>query len=175
MILDLPKLSNFCNLIILTFFFPPKTPPSQFFFFLNKKKKNKGRNMLGWPATPFGLGVVWPPLGRPSGGWLNHPQAQGGGSATTLGQTLKKQFEGLALMGVAESPLGPNGGGLGVAEPPPWPKGVVQPNHPLGPSPQKKFEGLPKGVAEPPPSQTGWPATPTYFIFFGFFFFKKIK
>jgi hypothetical protein len=29
------------------------------------------------------------------------------------------------------------------------------------------------GVAEPPPGQTGWSATPTYFFFFFWIFFKK--
>jgi hypothetical protein len=55
----------------------------------NPKKKNKKpkikkrrRNMLGWPATPFGLGVVQPTPGRLSGG----------GRTTPLGQTLKFFF-----------------------------------------------------------------------------------
>ena len=30
--------------------------------------------MLGWPATPFGLGVVWPPPSQQSGGGRTTPR-----------------------------------------------------------------------------------------------------
>jgi hypothetical protein len=67
MTLNPPKLSNCGNSTSLIFFSPQNAPITYFILFYlkqNKKKKErkKKRNMLGWSATPFGLGVVQPPI-----------------------------------------------------------------------------------------------------------------
>jgi hypothetical protein len=120
-----------------------------------KKKKKKKREKKqkrgvaepppwpkGRPATPYG--VVRPPLyfffffidltgwpDRPIWGWPNHPHGLRGWPSHPF-KSMKKNNN--------------NRAGLGMAEPPPWPKGC-----------------------QPPPM--GWFGHPSFFFLFFFFFF----
>jgi hypothetical protein len=122
----------------------------------------------GWPATPFGLGVVRPPQGKTLkffcfpfclwGGQTTH-MGHGAGSATPKTKPSNFFASRFALEGGQTTPMG-HGGGLATlktkpsnflasrfalegAKSPPWATGVVWPP-PCGPkgvaqSPQKLF------------------------------------
>jgi hypothetical protein len=119
-----------------------------------------------WPATLFGLGVVRPPPGRPSGGGRTTPWATGGGSAAPWANHSKENL-GVWPKGRPNHPLGhwgwfghPLGQSLkrkfghlaqGAAEPPLWPNHPLGHcgwfGHPLGQSLKRKFGCLAQGVA----------------------------
>jgi hypothetical protein len=118
------------------------------------KKKKKGFGLWGWPDHPL----------RPWG-WPNHPHGQGGGPATHKRPPKKKKKKVLAYGGGWTTPI-PTG--LGVAEPPPWPRGWS--GHPQKAT-QKKKKSF--GLWGCPREWFGHLCILSFFFFFFVIFLKK--